>query len=150
MGGTYIHFPKKYELDDYFYVLIIRFVRYEILTNIDKYSWKLGLKKFVSDMEKEHWHLAPERVTDFGHYCGGAKAYPEFVKCLERVREQLLSFGEKIPEEWKEKLKVTPDDEHVPIHYPVKKVVYWLDCLRQAVNEYKANIGVTTFPFAPD
>ena len=150
MGGTYIHFPKSYELDDYYFVLIIRFVRYEILTNKKLYSWKFELERFVSDMEKEHWHLAPERVINFGNYCGGVKAYPEFVKCLNRVRELLMSFGESIPNEWKEKLKVTPDDENIPTHYPLKKVVYYLDCLRQAVDEYQPNIGVTIFPFAPE
>jgi len=149
MSCTYIQFPKTYALDECYYALIVRFLRYEILTNSHQYAPIMGLKNFAADVEKKRWYAVSSGCFGFEYYCGGKDTYPQFVKCLYQVRELLLGFGDDIPPEWKEKLKVVPEDD-VSIHYPVKNVIYWLDCLRQAVDEYKPNIGVTTFSSAPE
>src|SRR3954469_20327004 len=104
MGGTYIHFSRSYEFDDYYFVLLIRFIRYEIINNLQLYGDTLGLKSFVADMEKYYWYTCPETVVEFSRYCGSPKTHPEFAKCLGRVKELLTSFGPEIPAEWKERL----------------------------------------------
>jgi len=150
MSGTYLHFPRRYEIDDCFFVFLARLIRHEVNTNIDHYPDKLGLRTFVADMEKYGWHQYAQTVINFSPYCGNKKSYPEFVKCLDRVRELLLSFGEEVPEEWRVRLKITPDDTvYLPEHYPVTSLIYWLDCLRKSVEQYEPFIGITTFPFPP-
>jgi hypothetical protein len=148
MSGTFLSLPRRYELDDCFFILLVRFIRYEIRTNLNNYPYKLGLTHFVADIEKHGWYAYAQTVIDLSPYCGSVKSHPEFIECLTRVDSLLRSFGQEIPPEWKDKLKVTPDDI-VPIQLPLKDLIYWLDCLNRTVEEYKPFTGITTFPFPP-
>jgi hypothetical protein len=59
-------------------------------------------------------------------------------------------LGPEVPEAWEDKLKVTPrDNVGIPPGLSVSKLVYWLDCLRQAVKDYKSFIGVHSFSPPP-
>ena len=150
MSGTFVHFPRCYEVDDYFFAWLARFIRYEIVTHLDQYPYKLGLQTFIADLEKFGWHEYAQTVIDVGRYCGSVKSYPEFVDCLDRVRDLLVSLGPQVPEAWADKLKVSPGDHVViPPGFPVSKLLYWLDCLRQAVQDYKPFIGVHSFSPSP-
>jgi hypothetical protein len=213
MSQADLHFPKCYELDELYFTFILRLIRYEIITNKDRYSDESGLRWLVMDMEQHRWYLDAKKTIDFTHYCGGIRSHTVFVECLNRVRALLLSFGPEVPAEWRVKLKVetkeevfslnsihelvrslkpdvseewrlhlkpevqdkamslsgireylkhfeldvpeawlreqrakAKDDMIYPHPFPTKPILYWLDCLRQAVAEYRPNIGITIFP----
>ena len=150
MAKTTLHFSKRYGIHFIFSSFIVRLIRYEIVTNLDSYPHKVGLKQFVEDMDRYGWiHIDP--VIHCGRFCGDAVSHAEFVECLNRVRELILSFGPEIADEWKPKLKIDEDDNVlIPKKVPISSILYWFDCFRQAVDQYKPNIGVTTFPDAPD
>jgi hypothetical protein len=150
MARTTLNFSKQYGIHFIFSSFIVRLIRYEIVTNLNNYSHKVGLKQFVEDMDRYSWlHIDP--VINCGRFCGDAASYAEFVKCLNRVRELILGFGLEIGDEWKAKLKIDEDDVvSLPKKDSVSNILYWFDCFRQAVEEYKPNIGTTIFPPPPD
>jgi hypothetical protein len=69
MSGTFLHFPKTYEVDDYYFSVIACMIRHEFVENRSQYMPDGSLALFVADMEKHGWEYYAAAVVDMSRYC---------------------------------------------------------------------------------
>jgi hypothetical protein len=149
MSGTYLHFPKSYRVDDYYFSLIACLVRHEFKRNSHLYSPDRGLKFFVHRVEKNGWDQSAEGAIDMAAFCGGKETNREFLKCLGNVRRLLLTFDGSFPAEIDKLLPVGEDPK--PFHQmSVKRTRYWLDQLSSLVENYGTFSDITIIPSPKD
>ena len=123
-------------------------IRHEFICNRDSYDQHSILMQFVYDLERKRWDCAAETAIDFSWYCGTARWNQEVQKCLGRVKELLLTFGETIPEEYAPLLGVVEPMTHLE-QRPVKRILYWLDQILKMVEDYNSFLEIRVVPYPP-
>lgn len=138
MSGTFLQFPKTYEIDEMHFSIIACFIRHEFMKNRGAYQEDRGLVGFAHDLERYGWDYAVHKVVDMGRYCAPPLLNREFLKCLGNVRQLLVSFGEEVPEEYAAKLGIRGAPMTGFLGIPVGRIIYYLDQLARMVEAYEA------------